>query len=86
MDTAKITKQIIDFQKAAFDNSLSGMNAMQDLTENMMDGDLGQMPWVTDENKKPINDSFKIIKTARDDYKKAIHQGFEKLEKMTTTK
>lgn len=86
MDTAKITKQIIDFQKSAFDNSLSGINAMQDLTENMMDGYLGQMPWVTDENKKPINESFKIMKTAREDYKKAIHQGFDRLEKMTNSK
>jgi hypothetical protein len=43
---------------------------------------IGQLPWVTDEGKKALDDSVKIFKNARDDYKKVVTDGFAKMEEM----
>lgn len=85
METAKLTKQMIDFQKAAFDNTYAGLTVFQDYTENMTNGFLKQFPWVTEEGKKPIQNSFELMKKSREDYKKMIDQGFDKLAEMTTS-
>jgi hypothetical protein len=82
METPKIMKQMIGFQKALFDNTFSAVIVMQDNSEKMMNGFLKEIPWVTEEAKKPLNDSLAFIKKARDDYKKAIDQGFDQLEKL----
>ena len=85
METAKFTKQMIDFQKAAFDNTYAGLTVFQDYTENMTNGFLIQFPWVTEEGKKPIENSFEIMKKYREDYKKMIDEGFDKLVEVTAS-
>lgn len=86
METTKITKQMIGFQKALFDNTYSAMSVMQDYSENMTIGFLKQFPWVTEESRKPLDDSMEFFKTARRDYKKAVDQGYAKLVELTDIK
>lgn len=86
METVKITKQIIGFQKALFDNTYSAMSVMQDYSENMAMGFLKQFPWVSEESKKPLDDSMEFFKTARKDYKNAVDQGYSKLAELTDIK
>jgi len=82
METANIAKQVISFQKSLFDNTYNAVTAMQDNSENMMNGILKQFPWVTEEVKKPLNESIASIKKTRNDYKKTVDQGFDKLEEL----
>ena len=82
MELTGLTKQIIDFQKASFDHAFSGVTAMQEYSENVMDDFLSQSPWMGEESKKPINDSAKLFKSMTEEYKKAVHQGFVELEKI----
>jgi len=86
MELTGMTKQIIDFQKASFDQTFAGVTALQDYSENLMDGLLSQAPWINEESKKPISDSMKIVKSAREEYKKAVYKGFAEFEKLVETK
>ncbi|MGB3224362.1 MAG: hypothetical protein WBB23_16295 [Desulforhopalus sp.] len=86
METVKMTKQMIDFQKTVFDNTFNGVVFMQDYSQNMLDGFMRQFPWVTEQNQKPLKDTVELMKKARTDYKKAVDQGFHQLENMINTK
>jgi hypothetical protein len=77
---------MIGFQKALFDNTYSAMSVMQDYSENMAIGFLKQFPWVSEESRRPLDDSLDFFKTARKDYKKAVDQGYSKLVELTEIK
>jgi hypothetical protein len=86
MEMTKITKQMIAYQKAAVDQTFQGMTIVLDYSETVMNTALKQFPWVTEEARKPLNDSMDVLKKTRDEYKKVIDQGFAKLEEMTEMK
>ena len=86
MDTAQMAKQMIGLQRTAFDNSFAAMSTAQDQTEIMINGYVEQFPWVTDEGKKQMKEVFTVAKKARDDFKKAVDQGYAKLEELLNQK
>jgi hypothetical protein len=82
MEPKGIAKQAITFQKALFENTFNAMKMVQDQTEKMMDAYLSQISWIPEEGKKTISDSAKFCKKARDDFKKAVDDGFVKMEEL----
>lgn len=86
MEQTEITKQIIDFQKGLFDHTFASITALQDYSENVMDGLLSQSPWIDEESKAPINDVMKIVKSGREEYKNTVYKGFAELEKLVASK
>ncbi len=82
METAKIANQMIGFQKTVFNNTFNAMAIVQDQTENMLNGFLGQFPMVTEDAKKQMKESIEFTKKARDDFKKAVDDGYAKFEQM----
>lgn len=86
METAKIAKQMIGFQKTVFDNSFNAMAIVQDQTETMINNFLGQLPWVTEDGKKQMGESATFVKKARNDFKKAVDDGYAQFEKMLDQK
>ena len=78
--TTQFAKQTLGFQKTIFDNSYNAMIMVQDQTEKMLKGYLDQLPWITAENKNSMQASFETIKTTRDNFKKAVDEGFSKIE------
>ncbi len=86
METTQFAKQAIDFQKVMLDNSFNAMIMVQDQTEKMVNGYLDQLPWVTAEGKKTLQTSSDVTKKARDDYKKAVDEGFSKIEQLLEEK
>ena len=86
METTKIAKQMIGFQKTVFDNSFNAMATVQDQTEGMFNNFIGQFPWVTDEGKKQMDKTYTYIKKARDDFKKAVDDGYAQFEKLLDQK
>jgi hypothetical protein len=56
--TAKVAKQMVGFQKTVFENSFNTMNVVQDQTESMLNNFIGQFPWVTEDGKKQMNETF----------------------------
>ncbi len=75
-----MAKQMIDFQKTAFNNGFSTLTLIQDQTETMFTSFMAQFPWVTDDGKKQINDAFTLTKKATEEFKKAIDEGYNRFE------
>jgi hypothetical protein len=86
MEPTKIAKEIMGLQRTLFDNTYDAVTAMQDNSENMINNFLNQFPWVNEDAKKPFNDSVTFIKKAREDSRKTIDQGFDKLAELVDNK
>ena len=82
METPQIAKQMIGFQKTVFDNSFNALTTVQDQTETMVNNFVNQFPWVTEDGKKQMKESSDYIKKARDDFKKAVDDGYAQFEKL----
>ena len=80
MDSAKIAKQMIEFQKTTFDNTFGAMVMMQEQTERMANTLLAQATWLPEEGKKAINDWVKAYKEGRENFKKTVDENFKKVE------
>jgi hypothetical protein len=81
MDPKQITKQMIQFNKTAFDNTFDAMTVLQEQTEKMVAMYLDQAPLVPAEGKKAINDWLKAYKKGRVDFKAAVDENYKKVEK-----
>ncbi|SDO37519.1 hypothetical protein [Desulforhopalus singaporensis] len=86
METAKLAKQTLAFQKTMFDNSYNAMLMVQDQSEKVLNSYLDQLPWVTEESKSSLKSSIDMAKQARDDFKKAVEDGFAKFEELIEEK
>ena len=86
MDTTQFAKQTLTFQKTIFDNSFNAMVLVQDQTEKMVNNYIENLPWVTEEAKKSLETSVEMGKKARDDFKKAVDDSYEKFEAMLEKK
>ena len=74
-----IAKQIIDFQKTAFDKSYGALVMLQDQAQVAFNTVLEQTPWVPEESKKVIDEWVQMSETSRDAFKNLIDDGFETL-------
>lgn len=86
MDTTQMAKQTLEFQKTIFNNSFKAMVLAQDQTEKMLASYIEKLPWTTEENKKSLDASVEMGKKARDDFKKAVDEGYAKFEEMLVQK
>ena len=86
METTQFAKQTLSFQKTIFENSFNAMVMAQDKTEMMFTDYLEKLPWITDESRKALGTSADITKKARDDFKKAVEDGFTRLETLLEEK
>jgi len=80
MEQSKIAKQMIDFQKATFDNTFNAMTMLQDQTEKMVNMFLEQATWLPEQGKKALNEWVQSFKKGREDFKKAVDESFRKVE------
>ena len=79
MDQKQIAKQMIEFNKTAFDNTFSAMITLQDQTEKMVFGFLEKAPWFPEEGKKAINDWMKNYKKGREDFRTSAEESYKKV-------
>ncbi len=86
MELQKIAKQMIGFRRMMFNNTCSAINVIQDNSESMMNGFLKQFPWITDEARKPFNDSIAFLRESRNHYQKICDEGYKYMERMINTK
>lgn len=80
MEPIMVAKQMIEFNKATFDNSFNAMVLMQEQTEKMVNGFLAQTPWLPEEGKKVLVDWVAVYKRGRDEFKRTVDDGFRKVE------
>jgi hypothetical protein len=79
MDQKQITKQMIEFNKTAFDNTFNAMIVLQDQTEKLVSNFLGKAPWFPEEGKKAINDWINTYKKGREDFKASADESYKKV-------
>ena len=80
MEQGKITKQMIEFQKTAFDNMFNAMTILQEQTEKMVNMFLEQAPWLPAEGKEAVNEWLKTYKKGREAYKTSVNESYKKVE------
>ena len=80
MEPLKMLKQMIDFNKASFDNTFTAMVLLQEQTEKMVNAFMEQATWLPGEGKKALNEWVETVKKGREDFKKVVDQGFGKVE------
>lgn len=80
MEPTEIAKQMIDFNKAAFNSGFNAMMTLQDQTEKMASNLVDQASWIPAEGKKGIHEWVQACKKGRDDFKKAADENFKKVE------
>lgn len=80
METTQLTKQWLDFQKAAVNNSFDAITMVQNQTEGLFSNFLGQVPWMTEDGRKQVDETFAFVKKVREDFKKAVDDGYTRLE------
>ena len=80
MDQKQIFKQMLDFNKSAFNNAFNTMVMVQDQTETLSNTMLNQATWLPEEGKKAIFEWVEAFKKGREEYKKAVEDAFSKVE------
>ncbi len=80
MDQARATKQLIDFQKAAFDNMLGNMILYWDQAERASKTMMDQASWLPEEGKRFFLDWVKSNKKGVEQFKQAVSDGYNRVE------
>ena len=76
----EMAKQVIQFYKTTFENSFSTMVMLQDQAEKLLKTFVDQAPGMGDEGKKVLDQWIGVYKKGRDDFKKAMDEGYAKVE------
>ena len=80
MDQKQMLKQMIDFNKVAFENTFNAMVMLQEQTERTANTILSQATWLPEEGRKAVDDWVNAFKKGRENYKKMVDDGFRKVE------
>jgi hypothetical protein len=80
MNPKDLTKQVIDFNKQAFDNSFHAMSSLQDQVERVVNMFLDQSPWFPEEGRKAVSEWVNAYRKGREDFKEAVDNNYKKVE------
>ena len=80
MDQKQIFKQMMDFNKGAFNNAFNAMVMVQDQTETLTSTMLNQATGIPEEGRKALLDWVDAFKKGRKEYKKTVDEAFKKVE------
>ncbi|MCG6537136.1 MAG: hypothetical protein L7F78_21110 [Syntrophales bacterium LBB04] len=80
MDPKQIAKQMIAFNKKAFDNNFSAMKALHEQTEKILTKFWEKSPMFPEEGKKAISEWMKTYKKGCEDFKSIVDENFKKVE------
>jgi hypothetical protein len=77
---SQMFKQMITFNKTAFDNSFNALVTLQEQTEKMVNTFLDQATWLPEEGKKVTLDWIQAYKKGCEDFKKTVDENFKRVE------
>jgi polyhydroxyalkanoate synthesis regulator phasin len=80
LDQKQVAKQMIQFNKTAFDNSFSAMTMVYEQNAKMVDTFLHQAAWLPEEGKKAINDWMQAYQKGCEDFKNLVDENYRKVE------
>jgi hypothetical protein len=80
MVQSQFINQMIQFNKAAFDNSFKAMEMLRKQNEKTANSLLDQATWMPAEGKKAINEWMNVYKKGCDDFKRTVDLNFKNVE------
>lgn len=80
MDHKQILKQMIEFNKTAFDNSFNALLLVQEQNAKMMNSFMSQAVWIPEEGKKVVSDWVTAYRKGIEDFKATADENFKKVE------
>ena len=80
MESSLLLKQMLEFNKTAFDNSFNAMLTIQEQNAKMVDTFIEQATWMPEEGKKLIRDWVNAYKKGCEDFKKAADENYKKVD------
>lgn len=80
MDHKQIAKQMIKFNKTAFDNSFSAMTMVYEQNKKMMESFLNQAAWLPEGGRKAIADWMEAYHNGCGDLKKLLDENYAEVE------
>ncbi len=80
IDPKNMLKQMVTFNKTAFDNSLKGIAMLQEQTDQITKTMVDQATWLPDEGKKALDSMATAYKSAFDNFKTTMDDYFKKAE------
>ena len=80
MDQKQIARQMIQFNKTAFDNSYKAMSMLYEQNEKVADVFMDQASWIPEDSKKAVKDWMQTYKNGCEDFKKMVDDNFTKTE------
>jgi hypothetical protein len=86
MDQKQIAKQMIQFNKTAFDNSFNAMTMVYEQNEKMVNAFLSQAAWLPEDGKKAITDWLQAYQKGCADFKDTVEENYQKVEDFFATK
>jgi hypothetical protein len=81
MDQKLIANQMIQFNKTAFDNSFKTLAMVFEQNEKMVAAFIEQAAWLPEDGKKAIKDWMAAYKSGCENFKQAVDESYEKVEK-----
>ena len=80
MEPNLLLKQMLEFNKTAFDNSFNAMLTIQEQNAKMVDTFVEQATWIAEEGKKLIRDWVNAYKKGCQDFKKTADENYKKVD------
>ncbi len=78
MDQKQTVKQMLDFNKRAFDNAFNTLSSLQDETESLMTRFMDKSSWITPEGKKIFSQMTDSYRKGRSDFKTIADENYRK--------
>ena len=82
MEQFNAIKQIVQFNKNAFDKGYNAMEMLREQNEKMTNSILEQASWMPEEGKKAVNEWVQLYKKGCDDFKKTVDQSYKNVENL----
>ena len=79
MDQKKLFRQMLEFNKTAFDNNFKAMSFFQSQSEQYILRFLNQANWIPDENKKMTMEWLNTYKIYHENFKACANENYKKV-------
>jgi len=80
MEPFKLAKQMIDFNKATFDNSFNAIAMLHEQMEKTQNTFLEQASWLPQEGRKALCEWVTTCRKGRENFKTVVDDSFKKVE------
>jgi hypothetical protein len=82
MEQFTALKQMVQFNKNAFDQGYNAMEMLWKQNEKMTNSFLDQASWLPEEGKKTVNEWMQLFKKGCDDFKETADQNYDNIKKI----